>query len=227
MGREAGGRVAPPAAAPNGPDLERRLRQIERLGLAQREGDGVWRVPMALREALDGSTGNAPSITSRYVPTRGPSTGRSRLAAPPGSIGSIRRPSLPTVWAASCGPSSNGAPLRRQPDDPQRLAKLLELERRAVGERMAASLGLELLAEPPAHFRGRVVVAPGTPGVALVSDGSRAHVGPRSVTRGSPCDALSWRKCALAPRSGLVLPTRPRKGPTTSCTSTPRAVLMR
>jgi hypothetical protein len=65
-----------------------------------------------------------------------------------------------------------------QPDDPQRLAKLQELERRAGGERMAASLGLKLLAEPPPHFRGRVVVAPGAPSVALVSDGVRAVVLP-------------------------------------------------
>ena len=179
MAREAGGRVNPPAAAPNTPDLERRLRQIERLGLAQREGEGGWRVRVALREALDRldlerpehhvEVRTDPRPLDRQVTAHGPAwldrVDPSALA--PYGLGAELRPFL----------EQRAEQLRRwgvQPDDPQRLAKLEALERRAVGERMAASLGLELLAEPPAHFRGRVVVAPGAPGVALVSDGVRA-----------------------------------------------------
>jgi len=183
MAREAGGSVTPPAVAPNAPDLERRLRQLERLGLAQREGEGVWRVPIALREGLERFDRERPDhqVQVRVDPR---SLDRQVAARGPAWLDRVDPSALaPYGLGGELGPvlERRAEQLRHwgvQPDDPQRLAKLQELERRAVGERMAASLGLKLLVEPPPHFRGRVVVAPGAPSVALVSDGVRAVVLP-------------------------------------------------
>jgi hypothetical protein len=63
-----------------------------------------------------------------------------------------------------------------EPDDPDRVAKLRELERRALGAGIAARSGLTFLARAPEGFRGRIPPAEraGPPGAyAVVSDGER------------------------------------------------------
>jgi hypothetical protein len=62
------------------------------------------------------------------------------------------------------------------PDDPDRVEKLRELERRALGAEIAARSGQTFLARAPEGFRGRIEPAEraGPPGAyALVSDGQR------------------------------------------------------
>jgi hypothetical protein len=71
------------------------------------------------------------------------------------------------------------------PDDPQKLAKLSELEVRAVGREMARGMGQTFLDGPPDRFRGRVQAAPeGAPYVA-VSDGARFVLVPASRELGA------------------------------------------
>ena len=64
------------------------------------------------------------------------------------------------------------------PDAPNRLVALREIERRAVGEQMAASLGQTFVGRMAERFRGRVEMraAPGGSSYAIVSDGSRFAV---------------------------------------------------
>ena len=62
------------------------------------------------------------------------------------------------------------------PDDPDRVAKLRDLERRALGAEIAARSGLTFLARVPEGFRGRIQPAEraGPPSAyAVVSDGER------------------------------------------------------
>jgi type IV secretory pathway VirD2 relaxase len=63
-----------------------------------------------------------------------------------------------------------------EPDDPDRTAKLREIERRDLGDRIAARSGQSFLPKPPGSFQGRVQLvdrgADGTP-YAVVSDGMR------------------------------------------------------
>jgi hypothetical protein len=65
------------------------------------------------------------------------------------------------------------------PVDPERVAKLRELERRALGERFGSSSGLTFVPDTPGAFQGRVQLAErgadGTP-YALVTDGTRFFV---------------------------------------------------
>ena len=63
-----------------------------------------------------------------------------------------------------------------QPDDPNRMAKLRELERRGVGGQIAARSGQAFLPNAPNTFRGRVQLADAGPSGAayvVVSDGQR------------------------------------------------------
>jgi hypothetical protein len=58
-------------------------------------------------------------------------------------------------------------------DDPQRDAKLKELERGTVGEGMAARAGQQFLPKAPDRFRGRLQMGPEGAPYAVVSDGTR------------------------------------------------------
>jgi hypothetical protein len=94
------------------------------------------------------------------------------------------------VKTDSLAPYGFGAELRRaveqrrealrrlgvQPDDPNRAAKLREVERRAVGGQIAARSGQAFLTSAPDGFRGRVQLADAGPSgtsYAVVSDGQR------------------------------------------------------
>jgi type IV secretory pathway VirD2 relaxase len=161
---------------------ERRLRELERLGLATPEAPHRWKVsPNLLRELAE----RQPDTPVRH---------RLLLHKEPLSLqAQVRHPGpvwLDRVKTGSLAPYGFGAELRRaveqrrealhrlgvQPDDPNRATTLREVERRAVGGQMAARSGQAFLTSAPEGFRGRVQVADAGPSGAayvVVSDGQR------------------------------------------------------
>jgi hypothetical protein len=156
-----------------------RLRQLEKLGLASLERPDRWRVGPGLVEELERRQREAP----RY---------RQSVQAVPLSLDDqvVRRG---PVWLDQVAPttlSSRGfgadvrAALERRhgvlrelgiaPEDPERDTKLRELERRAVGRKMADhGQGREIFVEStPNRFRGRAAVLVDGLHVA-VTDGRR------------------------------------------------------
>jgi hypothetical protein len=169
-----------PAAAGTSHPHARRLRDLERLGLAAAEGHHRWKVSPNLLEALE--------ERQRGTPVRH----RLFLRKQPLSLGAqVDHPGpvwLDRVNAESLAPYGFGADLRRaveqrrealrrlgvQPDDPLRTARGYEVGRRAVGEGIAGRSGHVFLADTPDWFRGRVRVADAGPSgasYAVVSDG--------------------------------------------------------
>ncbi len=66
------------------------------------------------------------------------------------------------------------------PSDPDRVTQLRELQRRAVGEGVAARLGQAFLAQAPSTFRGRLRPLQEHDAYAVVSDGARFVLVPAS-----------------------------------------------
>jgi hypothetical protein len=66
------------------------------------------------------------------------------------------------------------------PEDPHRDGKLREMERRAIGEGMAARTGLEFVAKTPERFRGKVRAGPEGVPYAVVTDGLQFILVPAS-----------------------------------------------
>ena len=106
-----------------------------------------------------------------------------RLDATPGHLGPVwldridREMSAPWGFGAAVGQALDRRreALRARgiaPDEPGRDRKLAELERRAVGEGMAARTGQQFLAATPDRFRGRLLAIDGAP-YAVVTDGER------------------------------------------------------
>jgi len=95
------------------------------------------------------------------------------------------------------------------PDDPDRVAKLRELERRGLGAEIAARSGMTFLARVPEGFRGRIQPAEraGPPGAyAVVSDGECFL-----VLRATPAlRALQGQSVAIAHDAKGRLVVRPR-----------------
>jgi hypothetical protein len=161
---------------------ERRLRELERLRLAAVEGPHRWKVSPNLLQALEERQNGVP-VRHRLLLHK-QSLPLQDQVLHPGSVW------LDRVKTEHLAPYGFGADLRRateqrrealrrlgvQPDDPQRAAKVREVERRAVGEGIAARLGQVFLPDRPKAFRGRVQVADATPTGAsyvVVSDGQR------------------------------------------------------
>ncbi len=94
------------------------------------------------------------------------------------------------------------------PDDPDRVAKLRDLERRALGAEIAGRSGLTFLARVPEDFRGRIQPAEraGPPSAyAVVSDGERFV-----VLRSTPAlRALQGQSVAVARDTKGRLVVRP------------------
>jgi YD repeat-containing protein len=178
--RAAGGMLAVDPTAD--PSAARRLRELERLGLATPEGSNRWRVVADLAERLAVQHGREPP-RHRVVVHKEPLSLRAQVRhAGPVWLDRIKTESL--------APYGLGAELRQavqerrealrrlgvEPDDPNRSAKLRDLERRALGGEIAARSRETFLPRPPDAFRGRVQIgAPGSPDAsyALVSDGQR------------------------------------------------------
>jgi type IV secretory pathway VirD2 relaxase len=185
MAQAAGGRcsVSPDGPPARAPDLARRLRELEGLGLAHRETEGTWLVALPLREALERLDRERP-VHRLVVRTDARDFGEQVRTRGPVWLDHLD-PSTFAPWGLG---GELGAVVARRaeqlrdwgidPNDRECLPKLREAERRAVGERVAAGAGLAFLADTPARFRGRLLEAPGAPGYAVVSDGTRAVVLP-------------------------------------------------
>ena len=174
------GRTAEGAPHPH----ERRLRELERLGLATLEAPDRWKVSPNLVQEL--------VARSRETPARHQLLVRKEPLSVPAQVRHLGPVWLDRVKTDALAPYGFGAELkvaleqRRealvrlgvQPDDPDpdRAAKLREVERRAVGRGIAARSGRLFLPSAPDAFRGRVHVGdPGSPegGYAVISDGQR------------------------------------------------------
>jgi type IV secretory pathway VirD2 relaxase len=156
----------------------RRLRELERVGLVTSPEPGRWVVPSDLLDQLQKQHREAPA---RY---------RVSLAMPLALDAQVVRRGpvwLDTIDAGRLGTKGFGADVlaalerRREvlrelgiaPDDPQRDAKVRDLQSRTVGREMARQSGQEFLESTPTRFRGRLQRGPeGSPYLA-VSDGVR------------------------------------------------------
>ena len=193
IARRSGGVFAPDTAraTDNEARAVSRLRELEGRGLVRSVGPERWAIPSDLIQKLERSSLEGPA--------------RERLVIQP------IRPSVEEqvrhrgpVWldrvdAAALAPSGFGAEVGRAldrrrvelralgiaPDDPQKLAKLSELEVRAVGREMAGRIGETFLDRLPDRFRGRVQVAPEGAAYVGVSDGARFVLVPASRELGA------------------------------------------
>jgi hypothetical protein len=161
---------------------QRRLRELERLGLVTPEAPDRWKVPPNLLQQLAERQRGAP-VRHRLVVRKEPLSLQ----------GQVRHPGpvwLDRVKTDSLAPYGFGAELKGlvehrrealrrlgvQPDDPNRSVKLGEIERQAVGREIAARTRQAFLPTAPDAFRGRVQVGDaGSRGAAyaVVSDGQR------------------------------------------------------
>lgn len=161
---------------------ERRLRELERLGLAAPAAPDRWNVSPNLLEALAERQRGLP-LRHRLLLRKEPLS----LQAQVGHPGPVW---LDRVQAEALAPYGFGADVRRavdqraealrrlgvQPDDPNRSVRLRELERRALGGEIAARSRQIFLPSAPDGFRGRVQIGEaGSPAgaYAVVSDGQR------------------------------------------------------
>jgi type IV secretory pathway VirD2 relaxase len=163
-----------------------RLRDLERVGLVARLAPDQWTVPGDLIEKLE-IRARAEAPKARLMVQKLPLS----LDATPGHRGPVW---LDEVEGATLAHWGFGADVRRALDrrrdvlralgidreDPRRDAKLREVERRAVGEGMAARTRQEFLAKTPDRFRGRLQAGPEGGGYAVVTDGTRFVVVPAS-----------------------------------------------
>ncbi len=171
----------PTAGAAPHPD-ERRLRELERMGLAIPEAPHRWKVSHDLLQQLAGRQRDAPVRHRLFV--RKEALSLQAQVRHPGPVW------LDRVETGSLARYGFGAEVKRaveqrretlrrlgvQPDDPSRSAKLRELERRAVGGEMADRTRQAFLPTAPDGFRGCVQLGDaGAPGAsyAVVSDGQR------------------------------------------------------
>ncbi len=155
---------------------ERRLRELQRLGLATPDGPQRWKVSPKLLEDLAKAGRDAP-VRHRLLFHKEPLSVQAQVRHP-GPVW------LDRVQMDSLAPYGFGAELRRarlrrlgvQPDDPDRIARLHEVERRAVGEGWPLALGRHSFRPSPTPSAGRVQVGDaGQLGsaYAVVSDGQR------------------------------------------------------
>ena len=160
----------------------RRLRDLERLGLAVAEAPQRWRVPPDLLEQLEQR--HRTSLPRYRLVVRKEPLLLEQQVRHPGEVW------LDRLESGSVAPYGFGAAVKRAqeqrraalralgvtPDGPNRAEKLQELERRAVGRGMAARSGQVFLAEAPHGFRGHVGLGdPGASGASYVVVSDRAR----------------------------------------------------
>src|SRR5580658_423810 len=173
--------LEPTAGAASHPH-ERRLQQLERLGLATPEGPRRWKVSPDLLQKLAERQRDAP-VRHRLLFRKEPLSLQAQVRHP-GPVW------LDRVETGSLAPYGFGAELKGaveqrrealrrlgvQADDPNRSAKLRELEQRDLGRQIAARSGRAFLPTAPDTFRGRVQLGDsGALGASyvVVSDGQR------------------------------------------------------
>jgi hypothetical protein len=184
IARSGAGLVTPDAADMSAPLLTQRLRELERLGLASADGISRWHVSPNLTEELERRAARSPA-RHRLLVHKEPRA----LANQVGHPGPVW---LDRIRVASLAPYGFGAEVRRaverrrevllklgiQPDDPNPMAKLRDLEHQSVARQFAERSGQVHLPNVPDGFRGRLQMTdPRVPaeshGYAVVSDGSR------------------------------------------------------
>jgi type IV secretory pathway VirD2 relaxase len=171
----------PPAGAPSHPH-ERRLRELERLGLATPEAPHRWKVSPDLLQQLAERQRDAP-VRHRLFVRKEPLSVQAQVRHP-GPVwldrvetGSLARYGFGTEVRRAV--EQRREALRRlgvEPDDQNRSTKLHEIERLQLGDRIAARSRQAFVPTAPDAFRGRVQLGDaGSPGAsyAVVSDGER------------------------------------------------------
>ena len=157
----------------------RRLRELERLGLVTSAPPRQWIVPSDLLEQLE--------KRHREVPARYRVSLEALPLALDAQVGRRGPVWLDTLDAARLATKGFGAEVlaalerRRQalrelgiaPDDPDRDAKIRDLEGRTVGREIARQSGQEFLESAPARFRGRLQAGPEGSPYHVVTDGER------------------------------------------------------
>jgi hypothetical protein len=174
-----------PAAGGAAHPHERRLRELERLGLVAQEGPRRWKVSPTLLADLAEQHRERP-IRHRVFLRKQPLSLRDQVRHPgPVWLDRVETDGLAPhglgaeVWRALAERREVLHGLGVEPDDPNRLAKIRELERRAVGGEIAARSGHTFVPNAPDAFRGRVQVGDGGPSgeaYAVISDGQRFMV---------------------------------------------------
>jgi type IV secretory pathway VirD2 relaxase len=175
----------------------RRLRDLERLGLAKPEAPDRWTIAPHLLEEL-GRLGREEPVRHQLLVRKEPLSLEEQVRHPgPTWLDKVDESSL-AHWGL-------GAEVRRALDhrrealqtlgiaahETRDRTRLQELERRAVGERMAARTGLQFLVEIPDQFRGKVRAGPEGAPYAVVTDGLRFILVPASrETRSSAGKAI-------------------------------------
>jgi hypothetical protein len=161
--------------------LSRRLRDLERLGLVTSDAPGRWKVPPDLLERLAERGRDAPPryrLVVRQEPLSLEEQVRHR-----GPVW-LDRVDTQSLARYGFGADVREAIVERReslrqlgigPDDPNRHAKLSEVERSAVGREIASHSGLTFLAHAPEGFSGRAEQAegPASSAYTVVSDGQR------------------------------------------------------
>jgi type IV secretory pathway VirD2 relaxase len=177
-----------PTATADGesPWARRRLRELERLGLAMAESPAQWRVRPDLLGALEERHRHTP-VRHEALVRREPLSLREQVRHP-GPVW------LDQIEVAPLAPYGFGAEVRQAleerravlhdlgiaPGDPDRVTQLRDLQRRAVGEEVAARSGQTFLAQAPSTFRGRLRSWQDHDAYAVVNDGARFVLVPAS-----------------------------------------------
>jgi hypothetical protein len=178
---------------------QRRLRWLEREGLAAPEAPGRWKVSPNLLQELEARHQRAPARYELRV-RKEPSLEQQVQHRGPTAIDGIKTEAL--------SPFGFGAEMKQvmeqrqavlsklgiRPGDPNRSPARHELERCAAGEAFAARTGQTFIRDTPDRFRGRVQLEETRfPDCAVVSDGLRFV-----VLRTSPeLRAAQWKKVSL------------------------------
>ena len=171
-----------PSAGGHAQALLHRMRDLERAGLVAAEGPARWKVPPDLLDRLAERGRDAPPRYRLVVRKEPLSLKEQVVHRGPVWLDRVETKTL-AHWGLGAdmrqAVAERGEALRRlgiEPGDPDRVAKLRELERRRLGAEIAARSGLTFLARVPEGFRGRIQPAEGVgpPGAyAVVSDGER------------------------------------------------------
>jgi type IV secretory pathway VirD2 relaxase len=194
--------------------LARRLRDLERAGLVAAEGPARWKVPPDLLDRLAERARVAPPRYRLVVRKEPLSLKEQVVHQGPVWLDRVETKTL-AHWGLGADVQQALAERREAlrrlgigPDDPDRVAKLRELERRGRGAEIAARSGMTFLARVPEGFRGRIQPAeragPPDP-YAVVSDGERFV-----VLRSTPAlRALQGQSVAVARDAKGRLVVRP------------------
>jgi type IV secretory pathway VirD2 relaxase len=171
-----------PAAGGEGQGLVRRLREHERAGVVAAVGPGLWKVPPDLVDRLAERARDAPP-RHRLVVRKEPLSLKEQVVhRGPVWLDRLEAKTL-AYWGLGAdvrqAVDERRAVLRRLgigPDDPNRQAKLGEMERAAVGREIAGRSGLTFLPHAPDGFSGRAQRAEGpmaSSAYTVISDGQR------------------------------------------------------